>query len=157
MCPNPQENTDLVTFTEEVLNGKHFLYSDIYVGRLSFSISPYYFLLFFKRMTKQNDIFASFDTSLTMSIEVSYNWIFYRQKLVFFGCLYFIEGGCKIFLQCNLIPWVSSFPCRICTKKIIKKHKVEQYGEEMWERLMKFRCNIMCTHCVTQITLISDH
>ena len=29
MWPNPQETADLVTFTEEILNGKlHFLYSD---------------------------------------------------------------------------------------------------------------------------------
>ena len=64
-------------FTEEVLNGKlHFLCSDIYVGRLPFSISPDYFLLFFNRITRQNDIFASFDESLTILIEVSYNWIF---------------------------------------------------------------------------------
>ena len=28
MCPNPQETADLVTFTEEILNGKlHFLFS----------------------------------------------------------------------------------------------------------------------------------
>ena len=168
MWPNPRETAYLVTFTEEILNRKlHFLCNSIYVGRLSFSISPDYFLLLFNRMTKQNDVFASFETSLTMSTEVSYNWIFsvlntsdtitssfyaryiYRQKFVFFGYLYFIEGGCKIFLQYNLIPWVSSFPSRICTKKIIKKHKVEQYGEEMWinERLMRFRCNIMCKHC----------
>ena len=65
MRPNPQETEDLVTFTEEILNGKlHFLCSSIYVGRLSFSIS------------RENDIFASFETSLTMSTEVSYNWIF---------------------------------------------------------------------------------
>ena len=77
MWPNPQETADLVTFTEEVLNGNlHFLCSDICVGRLYFSIFPDYFLLFFNRMTKQNDIFASFDTSLTMSNEASYNWFF---------------------------------------------------------------------------------
>ena len=30
MWPDPQETADLVTFTEEILNGKlHFLYSDI--------------------------------------------------------------------------------------------------------------------------------
>ena len=29
MSPNPQETADLVTFTEEILNGKvHFLYSE---------------------------------------------------------------------------------------------------------------------------------
>ena len=32
MWPNPQEATDLVTFTEEILNGKlHFLSSEILV------------------------------------------------------------------------------------------------------------------------------
>ena len=77
MKPNPQETADLVTFIEEILNGKlHFLCSRLYVGRLSFSISPDYFLLLFNRVTKQNDIFASFETSLTMSTEVSHNWIF---------------------------------------------------------------------------------
>ena len=30
MCPNPQYSADLVTFTEEILNGKlHFLYSTL--------------------------------------------------------------------------------------------------------------------------------
>ena len=29
MCPNPQKTADLVTFTEEILNGKlHFLYKE---------------------------------------------------------------------------------------------------------------------------------
>ena len=33
MWPNPQETTDLVTITEEILNEKlHFLCSDIYDG-----------------------------------------------------------------------------------------------------------------------------
>ena len=32
MWPNPQESADLVTFTEEILNGKvHFLCSEIYL------------------------------------------------------------------------------------------------------------------------------
>ena len=39
MLPNLQETADLVTFTEEILNGKlHFLCSDIYVTTLTLII-----------------------------------------------------------------------------------------------------------------------
>ena len=38
MWPNPQESADLVTFTEEILNGKlHFLCSENYLPRFVFS------------------------------------------------------------------------------------------------------------------------
>ena len=37
MCTNPQETADLVTFTEEILNGKlHFLYSVSEFDTISF-------------------------------------------------------------------------------------------------------------------------
>lgn len=86
-----------------------------------FNIPGLYFFLFFNRVTKQDNIFWSFDISLIMSIEESYNWIFSvliqvmlvtsffmtrficRQKFVFFGSLYFFEQGCKIFLKQNLL------------------------------------------------------
>ena len=49
----------------------------ICVECLSFLISPdYIFRIFFNRGTNQDNIFRSFDASLTMSIEESYNWIF---------------------------------------------------------------------------------
>ena len=35
MWPNPQETTDLVTFTEEILNGKLFLCSVIYGSNIN--------------------------------------------------------------------------------------------------------------------------
>ena len=41
-----------------------------------FNIPGLYFFLFFNRVTKQDNIFWSFDISLIMSIEESYNWIF---------------------------------------------------------------------------------
>ena len=40
MWPNPQVNVDLLTFTEEILNGKlHFLCSDIFTCDMSYFAS----------------------------------------------------------------------------------------------------------------------
>ena len=42
MWPNPQETVDLVTFTEEILNGKlHFLWSVKFSEKLKFLTSWY--------------------------------------------------------------------------------------------------------------------
>ena len=32
MWPNPQETADLVTFTEEILNGKHHFFCAVYIA-----------------------------------------------------------------------------------------------------------------------------
>ena len=48
MWPNPQETADLVTFTEEIPNGKlHFLFSDIWSKCLEKDLQEYnkYFLM----------------------------------------------------------------------------------------------------------------
>ena len=52
MWPNPQETADLVTFTEEILNGKlHFLCS-VHTETLCFSIST-------SREGKKNSVFLA--------------------------------------------------------------------------------------------------
>ena len=48
MWPNPQENVDLVTFTEEILNGKfHFLCS-VWGNMICLSIANLFFLSDYK-------------------------------------------------------------------------------------------------------------
>ena len=46
MWPNPQEFADLVTFTEEMLNGKlHFLCSVVYGGKYNLTNCPMPFVI----------------------------------------------------------------------------------------------------------------
>ena len=53
MWPNPQETADLVTFTEEILNGKHFLCSVRFNFSTKFPKISFHCLIVFLDPAKQ--------------------------------------------------------------------------------------------------------
>ena len=74
MWPNPQFSADLVTFTEEILNGKiHFLYSDTLIFMMYYEVGSVLpncktMLLYRKCLLDKNEWYNS--------LKVKYFWIF---------------------------------------------------------------------------------